>query len=89
MLEKAVEEMLQREFREDVKVIEAYWTRKGTNMVTAKLRDWGQKRAILKASKSNLKGKNMFSDNDLIWKERQIRRKMRLIAEAEKTKERK
>ena len=83
-LEKAVEEMIKRELHADVTVIEAFWTRRGTNMVTAKLKDKDQKRIVM-IKKNNLKGKNIIIDNDLTWKERQIQREIRLIAETEKT----
>lgn len=34
-----------------------------------------------------MKGKNIFIDNDLTWKERQVRKEIRMITEAEKGKE--
>lgn len=84
-LETAVEEMLQRELHAEVKVIEAIWTKRETNIVTAKLYDKEQKRIVM-IRKNNLKGKNIIIDNDLTWKERQIQREIRAIAEAEKIK---
>lgn len=72
-LETAVEEMLQRELHAEVKVIEAIWTKRETNIVTAKLYDKEQKRIVM-IRKNNLKGKNIIIDNDLTWKERQIQR---------------
>lgn len=84
-LETAVEEMLQRELHAEVKVIEAIWTKRETNMVTAKLYDKEQKRIVM-IRKNNLKGKNIIIDNDLTWKEKQIQREIRAIAEAEKIK---
>lgn len=53
-------------------VTEAFWTR-GTNIVTVKLRDRKPKITVL-IKKSNLKVKNVFIHNDLIWKKRQIKR---------------
>lgn len=83
-----MEELLQREptrTRAKVTVTEAFWTR-GTNIVTVKLRDRKPKITVL-IKKSNLKVKNVFIHNDLIWKKRQIQREIRLIAEAEKARE--
>lgn len=62
--EIAVEETLQRELHAEVKVMEAFWTRRGTNMITAKLNDEEQKRIVM-IRKKNLKGKTIIIDNNL------------------------
>lgn len=77
--------MLKKELKVEVRVEEASWTRRGTNMITAKLENKDQKREIM-IKKKNLKGKNIFIDNDLIWKERQVQKEIRMIAEEEKGK---
>lgn len=47
LLETAVEEMLKKELKIDAIVVEAFWTRKDTNMMTAKIKDKEQKREIM------------------------------------------
>lgn len=44
LLEVAVQKMLQRELHAKVKVNEAFWTRRGTNIITAKLKDEVQRK---------------------------------------------
>ncbi|KAL6256727.1 hypothetical protein P5V15_011655 [Pogonomyrmex californicus] len=67
-LEAAVKEMLKNE---------------RANMITVKIKGKDQRREIMIKEK-NLKGKNIFIDNDLTWKERQVQKEIRMIAEAEK-----
>ncbi|KAL6253726.1 hypothetical protein P5V15_015541 [Pogonomyrmex californicus] len=71
-LEAAVEEMLKNSAR-------------GTNMVTVKIKGKDQKKDVM-IKKKKLKDKNILIDNDLTWKERQVQKEIRMIAEAEKEK---
>lgn len=84
-LESEVTEMLKKELNAEVRVEEAFWTKRGTNMITAKLENKDQKREIM-TKKKNLKGKRIFIDNDLTWKERQVQKEIWKIAEEEKGK---
>lgn len=86
LLKMAVEEMLKNELKVDAIVEKAFWTKKETNMVIAKIKDKEQKKEIM-IKKQNLKGKNIFIENGLTWKKRQMQKEMRMMAEAEKEKE--
>lgn len=85
LLKTAVEEMLKNELKVDAIVEKAFWTKKGTNMVIAKIKDKEQKKEIM-IKKKNLKGKNIFIENHLTWKKRQMQKEIRMMAEAEKEK---
>lgn len=51
--------MLKNELKVDAIVEKAFWTKKGINMVIAKIKDKEQKKEIM-IKKQNLKGKNIF-----------------------------
>lgn len=85
LLKTAVEEMLKNKLKVDAIVEKAFWTKKGTNMVMAKIKDKEQKKEIM-IKKQNLKRKNIFIENGLTWKKRQMQKEIRMMAEAEKEK---
>lgn len=47
-------------------------------MVIAKIKDKEQKKEIM-IKKKNLKGKNIFIENGLTWKKRQMQKEIRMI----------
>lgn len=83
-LEMVVEEMLREELKAEMTMEKAFWTKRW-NMITTKLKNNDQKRKIMD-KRTNLKGKNIFIDNDLAWKDGQIQKEIRMIVEVEKRK---
>lgn len=55
-LEKAVEELFQKEMEAEIKIDKAFWTKRGANMITARMRNREEIR---------LQGTSIFIDNDL------------------------
>ncbi|KAL6268035.1 hypothetical protein P5V15_001117 [Pogonomyrmex californicus] len=84
-LEAVVEELLKNKLSVDAIVEEACWTKRRTNMVRVKIKG-SEKRNYDKKKESEryIFMVNIFIDNNLIWKKRQVKKEIRMIAEAEK-----
>lgn len=70
----------------EIKIEEAFWTKRGANMITAKMRNREETRFVM-AKENKLRGKSIFIDNDLTREEREnLQRNLRLIAQKGRTK---
>lgn len=80
-LTKEVKQFINSEMKIDVEVTEAYELRKG--IVLAKLKKRSKKRNMM-TTKNMLKETQIYIEDDLTYKERQIQRKLRKIARSGK-----
>lgn len=80
-LTKEVTQFIKREMNMDVEVTEAYELRKG--IVLAKLKKRTEKRNIM-IKKNVLKETQIYVEDDLTYKERQIQKKLREVARKER-----
>lgn len=80
-LSKEVTQFIKKEMKIDVEITEAYEVRKG--IVLAKLKKRSEKRNIM-IKKNMLKETQIYVEDDLTYKERQIQKKLREVARKEK-----
>lgn len=87
-LEKKVKNMIKTKLGVDIEIKAAYELGKRNGrpgVITAKLYNWQDKQEVLK-NKNKLKGENIFIDNDLTAKERQIQKEIRDLGKIEAAK---
>ncbi|XP_044755086.1 uncharacterized protein KIAA2012-like [Coccinella septempunctata] len=85
-----VKKLVDEELNLKVDITKAYKINRGTKveMIVAEIASWDQKQNIMKA-KQRLKGKDIYIDNDLTLKERQVQKQILEISRVEKSKEKK